>query len=481
MLMAALAAPLARAALVALCARIAWLRDSMNILGAAAQTIAAGGLVSALIAGAPARLDLAQPMPGIGISFVTEPVGVVIAAALALMGALNAIHAVFFQRLQGAQASARLFAFSALAAAMTAGVAYSANLFTLFICYQGLILASAPLIAHGGDAAARRATRVHITTLLGCSIGLLLPAIVWTYALSGDVEFRVGGILPADISPIIASALLALNVFGFAAAALPPFHRWLALSAATPHAAFIVVAVLTVAPAGVLGVLRTTLYVFGDAMAQARVAAVIILAIAGGAMCLAALNALGKSDLRERLAYGVISQNGAGLAAIMAAAAPGYFSAILQTIAQSFAATTLAMAFATVAAATGRTAAQDMAGVGRAMPWVFAAMTVAALSFIGLPPLVGAWPRLWVVTALAEENLRWAGALIAIGSIATFAYLAPLVARGLVGEAPSDPFVRPDGVDARLIAPLVVCALATASLLFVVDPLARLLAPSWGG
>ena len=42
-----------------------------------------------------------------------------------------------------------------------------------------------------------------------------------------------------------------------------------------------------------------------------------------------------------------------------------------------------------VAVETGRTKVSELDGLGRRMPWEFAAFTLAALSMVGLPPVAG--------------------------------------------------------------------------------------------
>ena len=54
-------------------------------------------------------------------------------------------------------------------------IALSGNLVTLFIGYEVMTLATWPLVAHKGDAEARRGARTYVVVLLATSIGLLLP------------------------------------------------------------------------------------------------------------------------------------------------------------------------------------------------------------------------------------------------------------------------------------------------------------------
>ncbi|MGE0828772.1 MAG: complex I subunit 5 family protein [Hyphomonadaceae bacterium] len=479
LLLLTLGLPLARAALAAIAPRPPGLRDVLNIGLALAHAAAAIMLVARVAQGESAEIVIARPLPDIAFAFALEPTGAVVAAAIAVLSAPHAIHMTGYLRATQDAAPARFMAFVSLSICMATGVAFAANLFTLFVFYQGLTLASLPLVAHTGDEAARNALRTYLSILLASAVGLLLPAMVWTHALAGDLNFRAGGVLAGHVGPGTANALLLLFVFGYAKTALPPLHRWLSATAQAPLPAIGAIAALSVIPAGAIALLKTVLYVFGPAMADARIASTALLALASFVTVAAALNALGKADVRARLIYALIAQSAAIVAGAMLATAPGTYSALLQIVAQSVAALTLTMSFGAVHAATGRLNVEEMDGLGRLMPWTFAGVAIGAVSLIGLPPLAGAWPKLWFMTASAESGVIWAGGLAAIAAIATFACLAPLAARAFVAAAPTDPFQRPDGASILLVAPIVFGAAMTLGLIATVDALYRFLTPIW--
>jgi multicomponent Na+:H+ antiporter subunit D len=157
----------------------------------------------------------------------------------------------------------------------------------------------------------------------------------------------------------------------------------------------------------------------------------------------------------------------------------GLFAAILQIVATSCAATTLLMVAGTVNVITGRTSVADYGGLGRVMPWTFAGFALACASMIGMPPFAGAWSRLWLITASASSQLVWAGALVGVAAVLTFAHLGPLAANAFADRAPADAFKRPDGASILLVAPVILSAAATLSLLVFANPLASFLSPIW--
>jgi multicomponent Na+:H+ antiporter subunit D len=73
-------------------------------------------------------------------------------------------------------------------------VAFSANLLTLYLFYEMLSLATYPLVTHHQDREARTSGRKYLTYILGTSIGLVLPAMLVCYHLTGTLEFCRPGI-----------------------------------------------------------------------------------------------------------------------------------------------------------------------------------------------------------------------------------------------------------------------------------------------
>src|SRR3546814_17994219 len=121
------------------------------------------------------------------------------------------------------------------------GVAFAGNMITLFVFYEILTLSTYPLVTHSGKPEAIRAGRVYLGILLSTSIGLQLFAILWTWAATGTLDFREGGILSGHLDSTQTSILLALYMFGIGKAALMPVHRCLpaAMVAPTPVSALL--------------------------------------------------------------------------------------------------------------------------------------------------------------------------------------------------------------------------------------------------
>ena len=162
--------------------------------------------------------------------------GMLFAALASALWIVNSVYSIGYMRGNNEKNQTRFYVFFAVSLAATMGIAFSANLLTLFLCYEILTLSTYPLVSHKGSEATVRSARVYLGILLMTSIGLLLPAIIWTYQVAGTGDFVMGGILAGRIAGPELGLLLALFVFGIGKAAVMPVHRWLPAAMVAPTA-----------------------------------------------------------------------------------------------------------------------------------------------------------------------------------------------------------------------------------------------------
>src|SRR5437867_12611444 len=183
-------------------------------------------------------------LPGIELAFRVDAFGLLFASGASLLWILTSFYSIGYMRSLKEHAQTRYFACFALALSATVGVAFAANLFTLFLFYEALTLVTYPLVGHKETAEARAGARKYLIYLLGAAKLFLLAAIILTYNLAGTLDFRKGGILPvSELSahPILLYVVFALFLFGLAKNAVMPLHSWLpaAMVAPTPVSALL--------------------------------------------------------------------------------------------------------------------------------------------------------------------------------------------------------------------------------------------------
>jgi multicomponent Na+:H+ antiporter subunit D len=480
LLIAFLIAPISHALAIGLAAPFAAARDTISIVFSLIYALLAFSLLALHWDGETAYAILAHPLPTADFAFAPEPFGLTVAATLAGLAALNAPFAVGYFRALQTHAPARAQVFIVLSIGMACWAALAANLFTFLLCYQAMAALSFPLIGHGGDPTARRAGRIYLGILLSASFGLLLPAMVWTHALAGRLDFVGGGLLAGKIGPIEADVLLALFGFGFAATALAPLYGWLPAAMRAPTPAAGLVHAVAVPSIGALGLVKTVLLIFGTAIDHAGIARPVLVGLALGGGCFALLISLSKDDLKLRLAYATCAHIGLAVAGALIATPVAIFAAAFQIIAHGVAKASLFFTVGAAEAVSDRTRASEMTGLGRRMPWAFTAFSLAALSVAGVPPLAGAWSIVWLAAGAASTPMSWAIGLLLLSSVLSLAAFLPTALRALFGPAPIDAFKRPDAASILLVAPVAIGGAVSLGLIYVLDPLSRFLGVRFG-
>jgi multicomponent Na+:H+ antiporter subunit D len=79
----------------------------------------------------------AEPLPGLPLAFRVEPLGMLFALIASGLWIVNSVYSIGYMRGNAEQHQTRFYVCFALAIAAALGVAFAANLFTLFLFYEG--------------------------------------------------------------------------------------------------------------------------------------------------------------------------------------------------------------------------------------------------------------------------------------------------------------------------------------------------------
>ncbi len=419
---------------------------------------------------------LIETLPGLPLALSVEPLGILFALVASLLWIVTSLYAVGYMRAHHEQHQTRFYSAFAVALASTMGVAFAANMFTLFVFYEVLTLSTYPLVTHSGTDEARRAGRVYLGVLLGTSIGLQLLAIVWTWTLTGTLTFQQGGILHEVASPQVIGVLYALYIFGIGKAALMPFHRWLPAAMVAPTPVSALLHAVAVVKAGVFTILKISVYLFGIDVLANNGTTDWLLYVAGATILIASLVAMTKDNLKARLAYSTVSQLGYVVLGAVLANSWGILGGGMHIAMHAFGKITLFFCAGAILIATHKTEVSQMAGLGRTMPVTMAAFFIGSLSIIGLPPTGGLWSKWFLALGTLEAGQLGLLAVLMISSLLNVAYLLPIPIRGFFGKASGEH--RSQGikeVPLSCLVALVITAIASLALFFYPDPLYRLM------
>lgn len=419
------------------------LREAATLVTGAVTFLLVLQLLPHVLNGSNPEYTFAEPIPGIFLQFRLEPLGMLFALVASFLWIVTSIYSIGYMRGHDESNQTRFYLYFALAIAFTLGISFSANLLTLFVFYELLTISTYPLVTHAGTDKAREGGRVYLGILLFTSIAFFLPAIIWTYYLTGTLDFQPGGILNDNTDAFVAGILLLLFFFGVGKAALMPFHRWLPAAMVAPTPVSALLHAVAVVKAGVFTLLKIAVYVFGIDLLASLDARDILLYVAGGGIFIASLVAMTKDNLKARLAYSTVSQLGYITLGALLATEAGIIGSGMHIAMHAFGKITLFFCAGAIYVAAHKTEISTMRGLGRVMPLTMAAFLIGALSIIGLPPTGGTWSKWYLMMGTLETGHLVLMAVLMISSLLNIAYLLPIPVRGF--------FDKPESANANTV------------------------------
>jgi len=472
---AAIIIPLIALVLIPLFHKIPNLREAVTLISAAALAFVAWTIAPRIIAGERPELKLLEVVPGLELAFKLEPLGLIFALVASSLWIVNSVYSIGYMRGAGEKRQTQFYMCFAVAISSAVALAFSANLFTLFLCYEILTLSTYPLVAHKATPEARKGARVYLMLLLGTSMVLLLPAIISTYAIAGTLDFTVGGVFRSDTEPLVIGGLLALFAFGIGKAAVMPFHFWLPAAMVAPTPVSALLHAVAVVKAGVFTVLKVVVFIFGiDTLTSTGTNAWLVY-LASFCILMASIVALNQNNLKARLAYSTVGQLAYIVLGAALASAAGIVGGALHIVMHAVGKITLFFCAGAIYVAHKKTEVDQLDGLGRLMPVTMFAFLIASLSIIGLPPFGGTWSKWFLALGALEAHYQFAVAVLMISSLLNIAYLLPIVTRAffkpLPGVKADEPVAIAEAPMACLI-PIVLTAFGCLVLFVAADPIA---------
>jgi multicomponent Na+:H+ antiporter subunit D len=439
-LLLAVLAPLLGAGLVMATGRKPNLREACSFLAAATLFVVVASMVPCVRAGHTLHFTLFQLLPGLSFALRADALSMIFAVTASFLWVLTVFYSAGYMRGLGEHAQTRFSTCFALALFGAIGCAFSDNLLTLYLFYEIVSITTYPLVAHHQDEEGYEGGRKYLVYLTTAAKGLILPAMVLIYVLSGTLDFATNahaGILPANVHNGVIIILYVCCLLGFAKNAVMPLHHWLpgAMVAPTPVSALLhAVAVVKV---GVFSTVRVMLYVFGvDLMDRLHLglptAYFVSITILVGSII-----ALSKDDLKARLAYSTVSQLSyiiLGVALLTPTAVAG---GLFHIAAHAFAKITLFFCAGAIYVATHKKKISEMNGLGRAMPFTFGAFGLASLSMIGAPPVGGFVSKLYLFVGALDAGSLGILVVLVASSLLNAAYFAPVVYSAFFSPPPA--------------------------------------------
>ena len=461
----ALFLPLLGALGIAMAARIGPnARETVTLVTAVLLAWCVWSLIPEVMSGGRPSLVLAELVPGISIALKVEPLGMLFAALASGLWIVNSIYSIGYMRGNNEKNQTRFYICFAVSISAALGIAFAANLVTLFIFYEILTLSTYPLVSHKGDEPTIKSARIYLGVLLSTSIGLLFPAIIWVYLAAGHGDFTVGGILDGHVEGASIGLLLALFVLGIGKAAVMPVHKWLPAAMVAPTPVSALLHAVAVVKAGVFTITKVIVYIFGVDYLFAEPSSSWLLFAAAFTIITASFIALRQNNLKRMLAYSTIGQLSYVVMATSILKPLAEIGAAVHIVAHAFGKITLFFAAGAIYTAAKKTEISQLHGIGRRMPWTMTAFTIGALSMIGVPPTAGFVSKWYILAGSFQADNYVAILTIIISTALNAAYFLPIIF--IAWFAKEDTSVPQTHGEAPFAAVLALTITAALTLLF---------------
>jgi multicomponent Na+:H+ antiporter subunit D len=451
-------------------------REAWTFVAAGVKFLIVLSMLPIILKGTEIVYTIAEFVPGAAIQFRVDAFGMLFALVSSSLWIITTAYSIGYMRGLKEHSQTRYFVFFAVALSATVGVAFSANLLTMYLFYEMLSFATYPLVTHHQDKEARSSGRKYLLYIVGTSIGLVLPAMLICYNLTGTLEFGKQGFMAgAGASKGLIGLLMVMLVFGFAKAAIMPFHSWLPAAMVAPTPVSALLHAVAVVKVGVFSVVRVITCVFGTNLLLSLDLGTIIVFAASVTILVGSFIALSQDGLKRMLAFSTIAQLSYVVLGVGLLSPKGMTGGMVHIAMHAFGKITLFFCAGAIFVATGKKNMSDMVGIGRRMPITMTAFFIGALSIIGMPPCGGFISKWYLVLGSLQAQQIPVLVVLLFSSLLNAAYFMPFVYRAFfcrpeeamfentIKEAP--PFC---------VVPLVVTAIISIILLFYPQPFVRL-------
>ena len=443
-LVLAILAPLIGAGCIMATGKRPNIREACSFISAVVLFALVVSMVPAVQAGKTLHFTVFELLPSAGlnlgplsIALRADALSMIFAVAASFLWILTVFYSAGYMRGLHEHDQTRFATCFALALFGAIGCAFSDNLLTLYLFYEIVSVTTYPLVAHHQDDEGYEGGQKYLVYLTTTAKGLILPAMVMLYVLSGTLDFAHDvhtGLIPKDAHNGIVIALYVCCILGFAKNGVMPLHHWLpgAMVAPTPVSALLhAVAVVKV---GVFSTVRTMLYVFGIDRMDALNLGLPTAYFVSFTILAASIIALSKDNLKLRLAYSTVSQLSYVILGVALLTPAGVEGGLIHIANHAFSKITLFFCAGAIYVATHKKNISEMSGLGRVMPFTFGAFAIASLSMIGAPPVAGFVSKWYLLLgALDAHSMLIIGVLIT-STILNAAYFAPVVIQAFFGK-----------------------------------------------
>jgi multicomponent Na+:H+ antiporter subunit D len=411
---------------------------------------------------------------GFSIDLRADAPAKMFALMVSIMWPLVMLYA--FEYMSSSRRANSFFAFYIMTYGVTRGVAFAANMTSLYMFYEMLSLVTIPLVSYYVDHESMFAGRKYAAYTIG-GTSLAFFAVVMTSIYNGAGNFLYGGNLYGPYNPGLMQLVFLFGFFGFGVkAAVFPLHSWLPTASVAPTPVTALLHAVAVVNTGVFAIMRLAWYTYGPDFLKGTLCLKIAQAFAIFTLVYAACLAVKQRHFKRRLAFSTISNLSYMLFGILLMTPEGLEAGLLHMVFHGIIKITLFMCAGAFMHETMHSYVYDINGVGRKMPVTFAMYTISALSLIGIPGLCGFISKLHLVLGGLEEGSTLAvtgSAALMLSAFLCAIYTLSVTVRAFFPMEGTDKYYGADDYVAKEVSVLMlfpICAFTLVNVIFGIFP-----------
>jgi len=367
---------------------------------------------------------IVEVAPKISLSFRIDTIGFYFALILSVLWLLATVYSLGYIHTR----ETRYYCFTAVNLSFCLGVAFAANMFTLFIFYELMSLFTYPLIIHEETEIARRAGLKYLVYTISAG-AVLLAALIMQYYYGGTLSFLGHGTLNLEaVGKPVLLIIFSVYMLGFGVkACIMPLHGWVPdahPAAPSPASALLSGVILKV---GAFGIIRVVFDVFGIKLLGDLGVALPMLWVASFTIIVGSIFAITQTDLKRRLAYSSVAQVSYIILGLFLLSPDGATGGLLQIAHHAFMKGTLFLCAGVIIHETGKRDIREMNGIGSKLPITMLAFSVAALGMMGTPLTCGFITKWELGLGSIQAHRPYFIAVLLLSALLNAVYFLPII------------------------------------------------------
>lgn len=370
----------------------------------------------AVVAGGTIHYRLGGWAPPWGIEYVIDHLN---ALMLVIISVISLIVAIYSKRSVEKELPGRIpyfYTIFILQVTGFVGIVITGDVFNLYVFLEIASLAGYALIAIGEEGALLASFRYIVMGTIGACFYLL--GVGYIYIATGSLNLGdLAAILPGMYHSKVVLVALAFFSVGIAVKmGLFPMHVWLpdAYCTAPSSSSALLAPLMTKVAAYVM--IRVFFKLFQPSLSLETLPVMEIMGwLAAVAILIGGIWAVTQRDIKRMAVYILVAEVGYIAMGVSVGNRAGLTGAILHILNDAIMMTCLFLVVGALVYKTGTRDIHQMRHLNKKMPFTMGALTIVALSMVGIPPACGFFSK-WYLILGAIDAQKWAFAVILLAS-----------------------------------------------------------------